>query len=89
MEEGRCAMTDILIRDVNGKALARLKARAKRNGRSLQGEAKLILENAAGSLTLREAVAMARQWQTKLSKNGKKFSDSAELIREGREERDR
>ena len=87
--KGGYVMTDILIRDVNGKALARLKARAKRNGRSLQGEAKLILENAAGSLTLREAAAMARQWRNKLSRNGKMFSDSAELIREGREERDR
>ena len=81
-------MTDILIRDVNNKTLTRLKARARRNGRSLQGEAKLILENAAGSLTLREAATMARQWRNKLSKNGKKFCDSVELIREGREERD-
>ena len=80
-------MSDILIRDVNRKTLSRLKARAKRNGRSLQGEAKLILENAAGN-ALQESLAVAAQWRKKFAKEGKHFTDSAELIREGREERD-
>ena len=41
-------MPDILIRGLDAQVLKRLKARAKQNGRSLQGEARLLLERAAG-----------------------------------------
>jgi len=77
-------MSDILIRGVDTRALQRLKARAKRNGRSLQGEAKLILEQAAGH-SLPAALAAAGQWRKKLSRQGRRFTDSATLIREDRE----
>ncbi len=76
-------MPDILIRGVDPKILARLKARAERNGRSLQGEAKLILEHAAGH-TLVEALASAGRWRKKLAKRGARFDDSTDLIREDR-----
>ena len=76
-------MSDILIRGVDTQTLQRLKARAKRNGRSLQGEAKLILEQAAGH-SLPEALAAAGQWRRKLAKQGRRFTDSAALIREDR-----
>jgi len=81
-------VSDILIRGVDSKILSRLKARAKRNGRSLQGEAKLILENAAGNLTLKEALDVAAKWRKKWKAEGKIFSDSTEIIRELREGRD-
>ena len=77
-------MSDILIRGMAPGTVQRLKARAKRNGRSLQGEAKSILENAA-ELTLHESLILADQWRKKLSPDGKNFSDSAALVREGRE----
>jgi plasmid stability protein len=77
-------MPDILIRGVDRQSLARLKARAQRNGRSLQGEAKLILENAAGH-TLPEALASAGRWRRKLAGHTKRFSNSADLIREDRQ----
>jgi antitoxin FitA len=77
-------MSDILIRGMDQKAVQRLKMRAKRNGRSLQGEAKLILEQAAGQ-SLPEVLAAAQRWRTKLGKvSGKRFSSSADLIREDR-----
>jgi len=41
-------MPDVLIRGLDAKVLKRLKARAKQNGRSLQSEARLLLERAAG-----------------------------------------
>lgn len=41
-------MPAILIRNLDDAILARLKARAARHHRSLQGEAKLILESAVG-----------------------------------------
>ena len=73
-------MADILIRGIDDGAMKRLKARAKRHGRSLQGEARLLLEQAAGS---EEVAAMLKGWKKRLS--GRRFSDSAELIREDRE----
>jgi hypothetical protein len=45
-------------------------------------EVKLILQNAA-KLSMAEASSIARDWQKRLS--GKKFSDSALLIREDRD----
>ncbi|MCY2925905.1 MAG: hypothetical protein NT031_10785 [Planctomycetota bacterium] len=73
-------MSDILIRGLDEKTLNRLKARAKRHGRSLQGEAKIVLENAAG-VSLAEALAAARGWRKKL---GRKFGDSSQVIRQDR-----
>lgn len=73
-------MPDILIRGVDDQAVRRLKSRARRSGRSLQGEARLILENAAG-YSLAEALAVAGKWRKKLSASGQRFDDSAGLIR--------
>lgn len=74
-------MADILVRDLEPKLISRLKSRAKRNGRSLQGEAKSILEAAAG-YTMPEAASAARRWQRSLSR--RRFADSAALVREDR-----
>lgn len=74
-------MSDILVRGLNAETLKRLKARAKRHGRSLQGEAKTVLENAAG-LSMAELLEAARGWRKKL---GRRFDDSAEMIREDRQ----
>ncbi|NLX60474.1 MAG: hypothetical protein GXY74_15470 [Phycisphaerae bacterium] len=74
-------MADILIRGLDDQAMKRLRARAKRHGRSLQGEARMVLENAAG-LSVTESLRAARQWRKKL---GRRFDDSAALIREDRE----
>ncbi|HJX64944.1 MAG TPA: plasmid stability protein [Polyangia bacterium] len=40
-------MASLLIRNLDDAAVARLKARARRNNRSLQGEVKSILESEA------------------------------------------
>lgn len=74
-------MPDVLIRGLDKSTLQRLKARAKRHGRSVQSEAKTILRHAAG-LTFPEAQALAAQWHRKLA--GRKFPDSADLLREDR-----
>ncbi|MFA6134338.1 MAG: hypothetical protein WC869_10030 [Phycisphaerae bacterium] len=74
-------MPDILVRGLKPEALKRLKVRAKQHGRSLQSEAKTLLENAAGMST-EEALEAGRQWRKKL---GRRFSDSVELIREDRQ----
>ena len=74
-------MPDILVRDVKHETLERLKARAKRHGRSLQSEAKMLLEQAAGAAG-EEVAAMFDGWKNRFS--GRKFRDSADLIREDR-----
>ena len=74
-------MPDILIRGLDAQALKRLKQRAKQHGRSLQSEARMVLENAAG-MSLAEALESARGWREKL---GRRFEDCAELIREDRQ----
>jgi len=75
-------MAQFLIRNLDEKAVERLKARAKRHGRSLQGEVKQVLEQAAG-YSLEEALQSASKIRRSL--RGKRFSDSAKLVREDRQ----
>mgnify|MGYP001611879719 CR=1 FL=1 len=76
-------MAQILVRDIEPETINRLKLRAKSHHRSLQGEAKLILEEAAEKITWENAMERARKIRE--SFGGKKFSDSAALIREDRD----
>jgi plasmid stability protein len=75
-------MSDILVRGLNAQTLKRLKARARRHGRSLQGETRLLLERAAGAGT-GEVAHMLAKWRRKFA--GRRFADSVDLIREDRD----
>lgn len=75
-------MPDILIRGLDERTIERLKARAKRHGRSLQSEARQILKQASG-YSEEEAVDLMRQWQKRLA--GRNLPDAADLIREDRD----
>jgi plasmid stability protein len=75
-------MSDILIRGLKPRTVERLKDRAKRHGRSLQGEAKSLLEQAAGADS-GEIAAMFENWQKRLG--GRKLAASADLIRQDRD----
>ena len=74
-------MAQLLVRDLGTNILERLKAQARQHGRSLQGEVKMILIEAA-DLSLREATLVSRRWHKRLG--SRTFSDSARLIREDR-----
>jgi antitoxin FitA len=74
-------MAQILIRNMDAKSVAGLKARAKRHGRSLQAEARLILTQAT-SVNFDEARRLSRHWQKKL--HGRKIPDTTALVREDR-----
>jgi len=76
-------MTNLLVRGLDEATLARLKARAKAHQRSLQGEAKLILEAAAETMTVLEARQRARDWQAHWG--DKVFPDSTADIRADRQ----
>ena len=80
-------MAQILVRGLDAALVARLKERARENHRSLQGEVKAILEEAAAQATSAEIEAILNRWQRYWEQKGKIFSDSAELIREDRDAR--
>jgi plasmid stability protein len=79
-------MAQILVRDLEKAVVDRLKARAKKNGRSLQAEVKMILQESAKveKVDMETARAMIDQFRLRLK--GRTFSDSVELIREGRDQ---
>jgi plasmid stability protein len=74
-------MVQVLVRDLEAEVVARLKARAKRQGRSLQAELKEILEQASRQ-SLVDARALAARIRRRLA--GRSHSDSAELLAEDR-----
>ena len=73
-------MPDILVRGLDAKIVTRLKARARRHGRSLQGEAKLLLEQAAADPG--ELADMLAHWKHRFA--GRKLARSTDLIRRDR-----
>ena len=75
-------MAQILVRDLDAAVVERLKRRAKRDGRSLQAEVKMILEHAA-KVDMDTAREMLDKFRRRFK--GRKFSDSVELLREDRE----
>ena len=76
-------MAQLLVRDLDDQVMTRLKERARRNQRSLQAEARAILEAAAPRYTKEEALEVFRAWQEKFQ--GRPLSDSTDLIREDRD----
>jgi plasmid stability protein len=76
-------MANLLVRDLDAGVLARLKEQARRNHRSLQGEVRAILEEAAGRATRDEALAVIDKWRRRWG--DRVFSDSAPLIRADRD----
>ncbi|MEX2121896.1 MAG: hypothetical protein WD847_20115 [Pirellulales bacterium] len=74
-------MAQILVRGLEDEIVDRLKDRAASRGRSLESEARSILESAAG-FTAKQARRIVDDWQRRLA--GRKFSDSVELLREDR-----
>jgi plasmid stability protein len=75
-------MPDILVRGLDPDTVKQLKARAKRHGRSLQGEAKLVLEQAAGT-GAEEISRMLERWKRRFA--GRRLAPSVDLVREDRE----
>ncbi len=77
-------MPQVLVRDLTALAVDTLKTRAKRNHRSLQGEVKAILEDEAERTRAMEQFRK-RTARLRASFGGRKFSDSADLIRRHRD----
>ncbi len=76
-------MAQVLVRQLNDKVVDRLKKRAKEHGRSLQSEVKTILEEAVPDYE--RAWKRIDSLRLRLKRSGRKFSNSADLIREDRD----
>jgi plasmid stability protein len=74
-------VAQVLVRDLKVDVVARLKARAKRHGRSLQTELKQILEMASRHSAV-DARALADRIRGQLA--GRAHTDSVELLAEDR-----
>ena len=75
-------MAQIIVRNSDDSVVERLKNRTRINGRSLEAEVRLILEQSA-KVDMATAHSMAMEMRRKLK--GRKFPDAVELIREDRE----
>lgn len=83
-EPREASAMDILVRNLEKETVDRLKARAKRHGRSLQAEVKTILEGEAEDrMSMAEFREYVRSLGEGLGRPGQ--SDSVDLIREDRE----
>lgn len=75
-------MPQLSVRNLDEETIKRLKALAKQHGRSLQGQVKIVLEEAA-MLPANEVSAIVEKWQRRFA--GKRFSDSTRILREDRQ----
>ena len=71
------------MRKLDEKTVAQLKKRAVGNGRSLQAELKLLLEQAVQPDGM-DTWQKVKQFQEKMKKSRQTFTDSTMLIREDR-----
>ncbi len=82
-------MATLTIRNLDDTVATILKAKAKANGRSVEAEARFILATVTkGKLTREEAIALSNLARS-MTPKGVEQTDSVELLRESREERDR
>lgn len=75
-------MPNVLVRDVSEADLKRMKDRAKRSGRSLQAELRVIIHQAAREPKQLSDLETANRIKALL--DPKKQTDSVELLREDR-----
>ena len=78
-------MAQILVRNLDEDVVARLKERARKEGRSLQSKVRQILEEAANTPQLDMDAARKRIEQLRKRFKGRKFPDTVDLIREDRD----
>ena len=76
-------MAQVLVRNLDDKVVSLLKKRTEQRDRSLQAEVKMILEEAAQQ-DYTDFWKAADRIRERLKRSSRKFSNSAELIREGR-----
>ena len=76
-------MAQILVRNLEPEVVERLKQRAQSHGRSLQAEVAAILREESQKKSMEESRVEAERIRRGFG--GRRFLDSAEMIREDRE----
>ena len=77
-------MAQVVVREIEEATFAALKSRAKRHGRSLEAEIRLILSEAARHENAEKVWAAIDRFHAKMKRSGRRFADSASLLREDR-----
>lgn len=77
-------MPNVLIRNIDDETLDRLKSKAEKNNRSLQGELLEILKESAHS-NIEETRNMVNELMVEYRTESRTFSDSADDLREARD----
>jgi antitoxin FitA len=79
-------MSEIVVRNIDESVVEQLESRARQNGRSIQAELKLVLEQAArpNSARLSRAAYRALADQLRASLGDRPQADSAGLLAEDR-----
>ncbi|HZR80062.1 MAG TPA: hypothetical protein VFD92_03110 [Candidatus Binatia bacterium] len=80
-------MAQVVVRELEDGTIAALKGRARRHGRSLEAEIRLILADAARHEDAGEVWAAIDRFRNRLKGTRRRFADSADLIREDRSRR--
>ncbi len=78
-------MPQVVVREIQDETFAALKSRAKRHGRSLEAEIRLILNEAAGLERADKVWAAIDRFRAKMKRSGRRFADSALLLRAERD----
>ncbi len=76
-------MAQVLVREVEPEVIERLKERARKNGRSLEAELRLIFREAVQEKTPTSAAEELERVRALFS--GRSLSDSTELLRNDRQ----
>lgn len=74
-------MAHLVLNDVDPKVIEELRRRADPHGRAIEDEVKILLEEALGLSRMRSL----REAQRIRAEIGGPFTDSADLLREGRD----
>ncbi|MDP2182877.1 MAG: hypothetical protein Q8K99_09975 [Actinomycetota bacterium] len=80
-------MPDLLVRGLSADAIARLKTQAARNGRSMQAEAKSIIEGGVKPTVAEWLERVDRSRERIEAQHGALPDSSADIIRDLRDER--
>lgn len=78
-------MASIVVRKLDKGVVEKLKRRAAERGRSLEAEVRRILEDTVESRQVDMATARKLVDEIRAKLKGRKFPDTVELIREGRD----
>lgn len=77
-------MAQVVVREIDDDTFAALKSRAKRHGRSLEAEIRIVLAEAARYHDTRKVWAAIDRFHARLKRSRRSYADSMPMIRKDR-----